>query len=929
MHINGKVLDLLYRQTAPEKILDILKRNLWGEPEDFLRLKNSDEDPDAFFDIRNQPVVDKKHFLDYAETVLSGNSEDEQWLLYKQLEQRRLYWEKKGFTESGGFLIPLVEFAQEHLTIIAGEPVCRQGKALDWRDAYLCLGQDMLVDAYLAWEDHRNGVERSDFTWPVILRVENQDLYRMLGKGLAENHNHLAGGTQSFQVTWCRMMNYPDVIRDELVNFQNSNLYSKMHRGEKTERLDKYDALELAALVRTILFRALHKEEFSVRDSGEDYSYPFDGRIAFDQEYVQPFSMRNGLTDTVDCLRNAYGVRTPVLDEADYCLDYAMEDKYLRAGRNRDIRLVIGERSFLYRCMRACLKADAFTDFEKELFYLYMVLQCNFRSEMIQNNGQTGFLNFKNYQDRKDDAWDQTPYYGDAMCMALNNRLYAEQITSLEGRMVPKPEKEKNIEKVLRSDLAKRFADCSPENTLDRNNYAFDPNLDADQFRDAPWFYVFHYFKIPDDRKLEPGKFMLPQCRHAKHRKYVLDQTKGFVDALRESHYFRTRVRGIDAASEEVFCRPEIFAVAYRYIDQVQKKWNSSGGGLLPSSPIRISKAYHAGEDFLDIAGGLRAIDEAIRFLHMEPHSRIGHALALGVEPKIHYQTKHYEIITTKQERLDDLVWILYRGKDLGVDLDSAMEAQLQQEADQLIREIYGKAISDEKWDSNLSIYWRSMQLRGDDPSVYITGSLVLPVMNADEISTCLIDTQNSILEQFREDSQITGLYYYYQFGIQEGLNGAETYVKRVSQGYVQLVSQLQDAMIREIDRKGLIIETNPSSNVLIGTFKDYCLHPVFRFNNRRLLQCTDCKKKQGKIQLNVCVNTDDLGVFDTNLEFEYALLYEALQKKRESVRLADAGQFSTDKITEASIEYSDLDILDYLDDLREMGIRAVFPLNE
>ena len=410
MFVNGKVLDLLYRQTAPEIILDILKQNLRSEPDDFVRRNNLKGDSDDFQKICSQPIVDRRHFLDYAETTLKGYSEDEQRLLYEQLGQHRSYWEEKGVGVSCGFLIPIIEFAKDHLTVVGGEPVCKRGKAIDWRDAYLRLGQDLLVNAYLAWEDYSNCAERSDFTWPVIIRVENSDLYKILEKGMAENHNHLAGGTQSFQVTWCRMMNYPEVIREELLNFRNSNLYSKMHRGEKAERLDKFEALELAALIRTLLFRALHREAFDV-----------DGRAAFAREYVYSYSMRNGLADTVDCLRNAYGVRIPVLDDPEYCLDYALEDKYLRAGKNRDIRLVIGERAFLYRCMRASLEKDGFTDFEKELFYLYIVLQSNFRSEMIQNNEQTGFLNFKRYQDRKDDAWDKTPYFGDAICMALNN----------------------------------------------------------------------------------------------------------------------------------------------------------------------------------------------------------------------------------------------------------------------------------------------------------------------------------------------------------------------------------------------------------------------------------------------------------------------------------------------------------------------------
>ena len=160
-----------------------------------------------------------------------------------------------------------------------------------------------------------------------------------------------------------------------------------------------------------------------------------------------------------------------------------------------------------------------------------------------------------------------------------------------------------------------------------------------------------------------------------------------------------------------------------------------------------------------------------------------------------------------------------------------------------------------------------------------------------------------------------------------EGIRGKETYTKRVSVEYIHLMRRLQDAMIKEVSRRKLIIETNPSSNVLIGTFKDYCLHPIFRFNNRKLNGHKSTQSGDDNVQLSVCVNTDDLGVFDTSLEFEYALLYEALQKRRDSMmspNLDSAQNIQSDRC----LHYSDHDILDYIEDLREMGIKAVFPRN-
>lgn len=917
MYIDGKILDLLFRQTAPEKILEVLANDFQSGVDGFLCLIDPNESADSYLQIKKQPIVDVNHFLDYADTTLHGYSEDEHRLLYEQLNQQRAYWKKKGINDSCGFLAPLIDYTNRYLKIVVDEPVCRYGMALGWRDAYLRLGQDLFVTAFLAWNDHCNNIKRKDFTWPVILRVDQPDVYHNLQNGFAENHNHLAGGTQSYQVTWCRMMNYPAQIREELKHFRGSNLFSKSSRGEKGAKLDKFDMLELAALVRSILFRALHRDEFInsavvVSDSqkAQECNRLFDGRTAFGQEYLSAFSFQNKLADTVDCLRNAYGIDLPVLGHNEYCLDYAMEDTYFRAGKNKNIRIVIGERSFLYRCMRACLDNQGFMDYEKELFYLYLVLQCNFRSEMIQTNEQTGFLNFKNYQDRKDDAWEETPYFCDAIGMALNNRLNHEHITSLEGRMAPKPDVEKNIKKVFDNDLAKRFSDCEADELWDKDSYEFTPDLDLGLFENASWFYVFHYFKVRDERKLEPKKFMLAECRHQKHRDLVKEQTKGFVKALRKSPYFRSRVRGIDAASEEVLCRPEIFAVGYRYIDAVQEKWNVADDGLLPSSPIRISKTYHAGEDFLDIASGLRAIDEAIRFLHMGPHSRIGHALAMGVDPEIHYNTKSHEIVITKQDRLDDLVWILYRSNELGIVIERSLEVALKNEAEQLFREIYSKAKEENHWNYTLHDYWNSMKLRGDDPSVYRTGEFKEPGLSFDEINAYLIDNKYKELEIYRKDTPIAGLYYLYHFDIEAGLTGKETLIKRVDKDYIALMHQLQDAMMKYIESRNLIIEINPSSNVLIGTFKDYCKHPVFRFNNRKLPGMMEYQQN-GSVQMHVCVNTDDLGVFDTSLEFEYVLLYEALQKLRDETGV---------------MSYSDQDILDYLDDLRQMGIRAVFP---
>lgn len=113
-------------------------------------------------------------------------------------------------------------------------------------------------------------------------------------------------------------------------------------------------------------------------------------------------------------------------------------------------------------------------------------------------------------------------------------------------------------------------------------------------------------------------------------------------------------------------------------------------------------------------------------------------------------------------------------------------------------------------------------------------------------------------------------------------------------------MKEIQDKMIAVLVREGIAIETNPSSNYLIGTIK----HPIMRFNSRKL------RKTERNMSLNVSINTDDQGVFDTLLENEYALMMLALKKKRNK---------------DNELEYDIEDIYEWIDYVRQMGLEQSF----
>lgn len=92
------------------------------------------------------------------------------------------------------------------------------------------------------------------------------------------------------------------------------------------------------------------------------------------------------------------------------------------------------------------------------------------------------------------------------------------------------------------------------------------------------------------------------------------------------------------------------------------------------------------------------------------------------------------------------------------------------------------------------------------------------------------------------------------------------------------------------------------TSNVLISNFKYYIKHPALVLNHYRLDGNTD------EPNLWLSLNTDDVGVFDTSLSYEYALLFRAITRCRH-----EDGNWNDEAVYE------------YLDALRQNGLDMAF----
>lgn len=369
-----------------------------------------------------------------------------------------------------------------------------------------------------------------------------------------------------------------------------------------------------------------------------------------------------------------------------------------------------------------------------------------------------------------------------------------------------------------------------------------------------------------------------------------------------------TRIRGIDACANEADTRPEAFAPEYRRLKRHQPK-------ALPAQLQKVpmmNLTYHVGEDFPDVVDGLRAIWEAVEFLELDRSDRIGHGLALGIDTAGWYREKQCRILLSRQALLDNCAWMLGMLEREGYD-DARLLRELRQVCDVQYAAVYQSSMPDSERRMSFSpnSYWKSLELRGDEPECY------LAYHNLERYHRGLEDWKarrpfslrgdrpgTSLYETRRHDMQAIWLIHHYHFNPETKGLGDERVEYCVSKRFIKAVVRLQTILQRQLERRGIGIETNPTSNVLIGNFNRYDRHPLTVFNDLGLFDAPD------NPHLFVSINTDDQGIFDTNLENEYALVARGLEQM-------------TDEDGERLV--SEDRIYGWLDHVRKMGLAQSF----
>lgn len=342
---------------------------------------------------------------------------------------------------------------------------------------------------------------------------------------------------------------------------------------------------------------------------------------------------------------------------------------------------------------------------------------------------------------------------------------------------------------------------------------------------------------------------------------------------------------------------------------------------------------YHVGEDFLDIADGLRAIDEAVSFLNLRCGDRLGHALALGIDVEEWYESKSRRILISQMDYLDNLVWLYAMIRKYRIEGCEDTVHYIEKKYDEYFRIVYLnnidgqylKTVNQEAVDYyeskkiqnnygfdqyyfSMNTYYDSWKLRGDNPECYQRGYFRMSDYYFDEWHDYDVNKVFPENYRIRYNPEAAFLYHTYHYNPNVKGEGNKKKEIKVNLSVIKAVKAVQKVMQKEIAQRGLCIETNPSSNALIGTFKRYDKHPILNWYNIGLPVSE--KEARETPQLQVSINTDDQGVFATYIENEYAYLALALEKMKDE---------------KGRPRYSRTVIYQWLDNVRKMGLVQSF----
>jgi hypothetical protein len=308
-------------------------------------------------------------------------------------------------------------------------------------------------------------------------------------------------------------------------------------------------------------------------------------------------------------------------------------------------------------------------------------------------------------------------------------------------------------------------------------------------------------------------------------------------------------VRGVDLCTDELGVPLWVLKPLLAHVLRAGREASAWLGRTTGESVPPLGVTVHAGEDFVHLIGGIRRVAEAVDLLELGEGARLGHAVALGVDVKA-WCAGSTLLRVPRGERLLDLLWAWQMAPQLS-DAKRGWLAVVEREICRLGDAIFGQAVTPQL----LSRWWlllhdaRALRCTGFPDGPVRLDEQWLQVQGTDRDALRLLQAWLTSPAVFARSQEL----------------------ELVDTGKdVEQLQALQDQVRRNIAGRGLVVEVNPSSNLLIGHFVDLTAHPLWRI-------APPPGAADSAAPIRVAIGSDDPITFATTLPEEYQLVADAL----------------------------------------------------
>lgn len=687
------------------------------------------------------------------------------------------------------------------------------------------------------------------------IEVADQQLARILETGVAENHLH-KGVSRTFPSIWDSLM--------EPLTAKKGKYFQNMKFVNGTEEQNARVLFHIlgCGIVRAYLIFAmtgkgneLLKEDIQDEVLGLVHDFqegqPFENRFKLEFLHVQ-YSAKDNEKNIISYFVNLWNGLTKNLPKD------VFEGKFCTLVLENDSEIhTLDENIFLYHVLGILLEAE--TDIQQPVSQKDDQKEVDIKRCIMQYLRVRNYLFHKSVQQKMIKGLDyfQQEHY------RVNSALNHANINNFWETALREQLQNRDLCKIeFRTSMPEAYSEFKKDvvhflkayHKIITEDYC---NNGVPYKRIPQAGLVIHFLKREDETALEKcfhnGKLDCSYFQFGQLQQSYRKQIDAFTQLRSEFTELSKYLVGIDAASLENATPVWVFAPIF------EKARDSSIDLIGRSSNDRnymqsLGFTFHAGEDFRHILSGLRRIDEVVEHLKFHAGDRIGHGIALGLNPQ-KWREQNPVVILPQLEALENYLWAYDTLSNHYSNFQAAILTFMEKRIYELSRKIYGG------------------DKEGIATELLIDGYRKLFSFKTDIISCdAFVMAERELCRKLADEEPIQ-----WRPELVTAARHCKVFVKKmekpihceITQQDILIIEELQKILKKKLGQKGIVLEVNPSSNTAIADLDILYENQFYQLN-----QLND------EQNIIVCINSDDPAVFNTNVSNELAYIYYGMLEK-------------------------------------------------